>query len=189
MTAFDRLSCICGPQVPPELLAELAAHRAEVLNEAIEAARAEHLKEDTGTPEDEAYNQGVDDAVAAIGALLEATPAAVSVPVKAAGAETGEAKTYPPSSFGAVIYKALDSFQRANRLPGLRHAQIRSHLTEHLVDAFAADAAKLLAEVDGRCPAEYGGPGYTHCELTAGHDGQHESAIGNMHRATWGGDR
>ena len=47
------------------------AHRAEVLAEAIEAARAEHLKEDTGTSEDEAYNQGVDDAVAAIGALLE----------------------------------------------------------------------------------------------------------------------
>lgn len=34
MTAFDRLSRMCGPQVPPELLALLAEHRAEVLNEA-----------------------------------------------------------------------------------------------------------------------------------------------------------
>ncbi|MEU5733814.1 hypothetical protein ABZ797_33580 [Streptomyces antimycoticus] len=37
-----------------------------------------------------------------------------------------------------------------------------------------------------RCTAEYGGPGYTHCELSNGHDGQHESALGNMQRATWG---
>lgn len=39
------------------------------------------------------------------------------------------------------------------------------------------------------CTAEYGGPGYTHCELPAGHDGQHESALGNMRCATWGGGR
>lgn len=36
-----------------------------------EAAQAEYLHDDTGTPEDEAYNQGVTDAIAAIGALLE----------------------------------------------------------------------------------------------------------------------
>lgn len=45
--------------------------RAENLNEAIEAARGEYLKDDTRTPEDEAYNQAVSDVVAAIGALLE----------------------------------------------------------------------------------------------------------------------
>lgn len=45
--------------------------RAAALNEAIEAARGEYLHDDTGTPEDEAYNQGVTDAIAAIGALLE----------------------------------------------------------------------------------------------------------------------
>lgn len=39
------------------------------------------------------------------------------------------------------------------------------------------------------CTAEYGGPGYTHCELTAGHGGRHESALGNMQRATWGAVR
>ena len=48
------------------------APRTETLNEATEAARSEYLHEDTGTPEDEAYNQGITDAVAAIGALLEA---------------------------------------------------------------------------------------------------------------------
>ncbi|MGY0062754.1 hypothetical protein ACWY4P_40515 [Streptomyces sp. LZ34] len=46
--------------------------------------------------------------------------------------------------------------------------------------AHAAEAARLHG-----CKAEYGGPGYTHCELPAGHDGQHESALGNMRRATW----
>jgi hypothetical protein len=52
------------------------AFRAEVLREAVEAARSEYLHEDTGTPEDEAYNQGVSDAVAAIGALTETAPSA-----------------------------------------------------------------------------------------------------------------
>ena len=51
--------------------AELDAHRTDVLNEAIEAARGEYLEDATGTPEDEAYNQAVSDVVAAIGALLE----------------------------------------------------------------------------------------------------------------------
>jgi DNA-binding protein Fis len=45
--------------------------RAEVLREAIEAARGEYLEDATGTPEDEAYDQAVSDVVAAIGALLE----------------------------------------------------------------------------------------------------------------------
>ncbi|MEV6548032.1 hypothetical protein AB0M57_04890 [Streptomyces sp. NPDC051597] len=49
----------------------LPQHRRDVLNEAIEAARGEYLHEQTGTPEDEAYNQGVSDVIAAIGTLLE----------------------------------------------------------------------------------------------------------------------
>jgi uncharacterized protein (DUF2164 family) len=42
------------------------------IEKCIEAAQAEYLHDNTGTPEDEAYNQGVSDAIAAIGALLEA---------------------------------------------------------------------------------------------------------------------
>lgn len=49
----------------------LPEYRRDVLNEAIKAARGEYLQDDTGTPEDEAYNQAVSDVVAAIGALLE----------------------------------------------------------------------------------------------------------------------
>lgn len=41
------------------------------VEQCIDAARSEYLRDDTGTPEDEAYNQGVSDAIAAIGALLE----------------------------------------------------------------------------------------------------------------------
>jgi hypothetical protein len=50
----------------------LSRHRAEVLAEAVEAARAEYLTDGTGTDEDNAYNSGVTDAIAAIGALTEA---------------------------------------------------------------------------------------------------------------------
>lgn len=57
-----------GDQSPEGLL---DAYRAANLREAIEAARGEYLHEQTGTPEDEAYNQAVSDVVAAIGALLE----------------------------------------------------------------------------------------------------------------------
>lgn len=49
--------------------------RTETLNEAIEAARSEYLTDNTGDPEDEAYDNAVSDVVAAIGALVEAAPA------------------------------------------------------------------------------------------------------------------
>jgi len=45
--------------------------RAEVLAEAIEAARGEYLTDNTGTDEVIAYNNGITDAVAAISALLD----------------------------------------------------------------------------------------------------------------------
>ncbi|WP_432139732.1 hypothetical protein [Streptomyces sp. bgisy154] len=45
--------------------------RSRAVNEAITAARGEYLTDNTGAPEDEAYNQAVSDVVAAIGALLE----------------------------------------------------------------------------------------------------------------------
>jgi len=41
------------------------------VEQCIEVARGEYLHDDTGRPEDEAYNQAVSDVVAAIGALLE----------------------------------------------------------------------------------------------------------------------
>jgi hypothetical protein len=70
-------------------------------------------------------------------------------------------------------------------------AEIRE-LNAHIV-SLEGLLAEQTAESDHpdtrHCTAEYGGPGYSHCELTAGHDGQHEAAMGNMRRATWGGDR
>lgn len=48
------------------------AYRADILGAAIEAARGEYLHDQTGVPEDEAYNRAVSDVVAAIGALLAA---------------------------------------------------------------------------------------------------------------------
>lgn len=44
-------------------------NRSEILREAIEAVRAERLSDDTGAPEDEAYNQAIDDAINAIESL------------------------------------------------------------------------------------------------------------------------
>jgi|tagenome__1003787_1003787.scaffolds.fasta_scaffold20127525_3 hypothetical protein len=49
----------------------LAKHDAVQRAKAIEAARGEYLHDDTGTPEDEAYNQAVSDVVAAIDALSD----------------------------------------------------------------------------------------------------------------------
>lgn len=56
---------------PAKVDAILARHRTEVLSEAVEAARSEYLTDNTGDPEDEAYNRGVSDATAAVGALAE----------------------------------------------------------------------------------------------------------------------
>jgi len=74
--AFADLAAAIDRRVSSDRAAELLADfrtavRAELLAEAIEAARGEYLHEQTGTPEDEAYNQAVSDVVAAIGALLE----------------------------------------------------------------------------------------------------------------------
>ncbi|MFF3547021.1 hypothetical protein ACFYXD_34940 [Streptomyces platensis] len=44
-------------------------NRADILREAIEAVRAERLTDETDTPEDEAYNQAIDDAISAIEAI------------------------------------------------------------------------------------------------------------------------
>ncbi|MGS2592107.1 hypothetical protein [Streptomyces hebeiensis] len=47
------------------------AYRLDVLAEAVDAARGEYLHDQTGTPEDEAYNRAVSDVVAAIALLAE----------------------------------------------------------------------------------------------------------------------
>lgn len=55
-----------------DLLTAVVAYSEDAAyTKAVEAARSEYLNDDTKTPEDEAYNQGVTDAVAAIGALVE----------------------------------------------------------------------------------------------------------------------
>ncbi len=54
--------------------------------------------------------------------------------------------------------------------------------------ALARRVGMTIDPVQNQCTAEHGGPGYTRCELPADHDGQHDSALGNLRRATWGGD-
>ncbi|GCD94044.1 hypothetical protein [Embleya hyalina] len=46
----------------------------------------------------------------------------------------------------------------------------------------------VLARPAPGCTAEYGGPGYTRCELAAGHDGRHHAPLGSMRTATWDTD-
>lgn len=73
------LSLTSGHAIPEQVGARLgrlidardADVRTQTLTAAVEAARSEYLTDNTGTPEDEAYNQGVTDAIAAIGKLLE----------------------------------------------------------------------------------------------------------------------
>ena len=62
------LAVLAAPAVGQPAEAQ-ATDRAAVLHEAIEAAEGELLHDDTRTPEDEAYNQGVRDAAAAIARL------------------------------------------------------------------------------------------------------------------------
>lgn len=74
--AFKQLAMAIDPGIPSEHASELlfdfrTVVRVATIHEAIEAARSEYLTDATGTPEDEAYNQGVTDAIAAIGKLLE----------------------------------------------------------------------------------------------------------------------
>ena len=57
--------------------------------------------------------------------------------------------------------------------------------------AFQGLARRVGMSIDpiqDQCTAEHGGPGYTRCELPDGHDGRHDSALGNLRRATWGGE-
>lgn len=106
--AEEILSLVCGEAREQGFQAGRRADRAEVLNEAIEAARSEYLNEDASTPEDEAYNQGVTDAIAAIGALLEAA------------SSSGTAGDEQPETCGAVHPESTAQFSvtPCRRSPG-----------------------------------------------------------------------
>jgi hypothetical protein len=61
-----------GDETPEELLYRYdVAKRAEVLAEAIEAARSEYLTDSTGESEDDSYNQAVTDVIAGIEAIAD----------------------------------------------------------------------------------------------------------------------
>lgn len=68
--------------------------------------------------------------------------------------------------------------------------QARADAQQHFsaFQALARHAGLAIEPVQDQCTAEYGGAGYTRCELAAGHDGRHDSALGNLRRGTWGGD-
>ena len=55
----------------PRADANLDAYRDEMLRDAIDAIESERLRDETGMPEDEAYNQAIDDAANAVRALLK----------------------------------------------------------------------------------------------------------------------
>lgn len=73
-TRTELRNIICAQASNPEDAEEkidafAASIEKAAYDRAIEAVRAEYLNDDTGTAEDEAYNQGVTDAAAAIDAL------------------------------------------------------------------------------------------------------------------------
>lgn len=99
----------------------LDAYHAEVLAEAIAAARSEYLTDGTGTDEDAAYNNGITDAVAAIGALLEGGAGAAPKPDPAdvlVAQEALEAATPAMTGTAAAEYR--------RRLNGYRTALLNS---------------------------------------------------------------
>lgn len=78
-----------------------------------------------------------------------------------------------------------------------RVAELETQLEQAKADlqqsqtAFQSLARRLgmtIQPARDQCRAEYGGPGYTRCELPDQHDGRHDSPLGNLRRATWGGD-
>ncbi|MEV7492187.1 hypothetical protein AB0O08_15710 [Streptomyces anulatus] len=75
-TRTELRNIICAQASSPEdaeqkINAFAASIEKAAYRRAIEAVRAEYLNDDTGTAEDEAYNQGIADAAAAIDALNE----------------------------------------------------------------------------------------------------------------------
>lgn len=111
-------------------------------------------------------------------AVMPAVRAAVAAELDRVRAERDELKKRVAEleAIGREAATALDELIEYCDDPGTANLGTRFRLKQALIGS------------QPHCPAEYGGPGYTHCELPAGHDGQHESVIGNMRRATWGGE-
>lgn len=169
MSAFDRLSRMCGPQVPPELLAELAAFAAEVRAEDI--ALIEDRACDADFTEEPLFIEGLRSAA---DLLKNASPAAAPVPVPSAGAvyrEVWDAGLPPGGLVCSVCGQPVESEPCPDHAPstpvktagetggGLspeREAEIRAaRYTNRTTSPAAADIAidDLLDEL-GRLRAE-----------------------------------
>ncbi|MEW2393121.1 hypothetical protein AB0933_32645 [Streptomyces venezuelae] len=70
----------------------------------------------------------------------------------------------------------------------LAQAQANTQQYYTALQGVARRAGRDTEPAQDQCTAEYGGPGYTRCELATDHNGRHDSALGNLRRATWGGD-
>lgn len=70
----------------------------------------------------------------------------------------------------------------------LAQAQADLQQSHTAFQGLARRVGRDIEPVQKQCTAEHGGPGYTRCELPDGHDGRHDSALGNLRRATWGGE-
>lgn len=69
----------------------------------------------------------------------------------------------------------------------LEQARADLQQSQTAFQGLARRVGMAIKPAQDQCTAEHGGPGYTRCELPAGHDGMHDSAMGNLRRATWGG--
>lgn len=70
----------------------------------------------------------------------------------------------------------------------LEQARADLQQSQNAFQGLARRMGMAIEPVQDQCMAEYGGPGYTRCELPDGHDNRHNSALGNLRRATWGGE-
>lgn len=102
------------------------------------------------------------------------------------GAQCGDCSDQPGDRICPACEKCRRDYVLALRAAGWGPtAALIAEVQRLHVDLDRLKGALAAAAV--HCPTEYGGPGYTHCELVAGHDGEHESALGHLARATWGG--
>jgi hypothetical protein len=122
----------------------LATVRSGVLDEAIEAARGEYLSDDTGTPEDAAYNQAVSDVVAAIGALAEDDAASMTEAAPSpCHCGLGTVTDCTTKSWGCAVERAFEYAVSVPRREGVISASGR------------AEAVETAAHIQQRRPGSY----------------------------------